>query len=85
MKHRHLDDADVPVHELGLAALDDLLERGDFSDWRPLVRAIAADPFGPLAEKVLHICDVHPMYGTSPLWRTWIASVRARAAADPAG
>jgi DNA-binding Xre family transcriptional regulator len=79
VKHRHLDYDDVPVDQLGPAALDDLLERGDFTDWRPLARAIAADPFGALAERVLHLCDAHPVQGTSPLWRAWIAARRARA------
>jgi DNA-binding phage protein len=78
--HRHLDYDGVPEDQRGLAALDDILERGDFSDWRPLVRAIAADPFGALAEHVLQLCDAHPMQGTSPLWRAWIAARRDRAA-----
>lgn len=80
MIHRHLDYDGVPVEQLGDAALDDLLDRGDFSDWRPLARAIAADPFGSLAARVWHLCDAHPMQGTSPLWRAWIAARRARAA-----
>lgn len=80
MIHRHLEYEGVPIDQWGLAAIDDLLEHGDFSDWRPLARAIAADPHGSLADRVLHICDAHPMQGTSPLWRSWIAARRARAA-----
>jgi DNA-binding XRE family transcriptional regulator len=80
MIHRHLEYDDVPVEQRGLAAIDDLLERGDFTTWRPLARAIAAAPFGELAEQVLRLCDMHPMQGTSPLWRAWIAARRARAA-----
>ena len=80
MIHRHLDYDDVPASQRGLAAIDDLLERGDFTDWRPLAKAIAAAPFGELAEHVLRLCDGHPMQGTSPLWRAWIAARRARAA-----
>jgi hypothetical protein len=79
MIHRHLDYDGVPVDQLGLAALDDLLDRGDFSDWRPLARAVAANPCGPLADRVLHRCDAHPMQGTSALWRAWIAARRDRA------
>jgi DNA-binding transcriptional regulator YiaG len=79
MNHRHLDYAGVPAERRGLAALDDLLERGDFADWRPVARAIAEDPFGPLAEDVRRLCDAHPMQGTSSLWRAWIAARRARA------
>jgi hypothetical protein len=77
--HRHLDYEGVPLERRGPAAIDDLLDRGDFSVWRPLARAIAADPFGSLAEQVLRLCDAHPMQGTSPLWRAWIAARRARA------
>lgn len=79
MIHRHLDYDGVPPHQRGLAAIDEVLERGDFSDWRPLARAIAADPFGSVADRVLRLCDAHPMQGTSPLWRAWIAARRARA------
>ena len=80
MIHRHLDYDGVGAELRGLAAIDDLLDRGDFTDWRPLVTAIAADAFGPLAEDVLRLCDAHPMQGTSPLWRAWIAARRARTA-----
>lgn len=80
MKHRHLDYDGVPAELRGPAAIDDLLDRGDLGDWRPLARAIAAEPYGALAEQVLQLCDAHPMQGTSPLWRAWIASRRARAA-----
>lgn len=85
MIHRHLDYDDLPAPQRGLAALDDLLDRGDFTDWRPIAKAIAADPLGDLADQVLRLCDAHPMQGTSPLWRAWIAARRARAAgrSDP--
>jgi len=80
--HRHLEyPADTPVTALGGAALDDLLDRGDLRDWQPLAKAIAADPFGDLAERVLWLCDANPRYGTSPLWRAWIARRRAMAEA----
>lgn len=73
MWFRHLDYApDTPVTELGPAALDALLERGDLEAWAPLLRAVAEDPWGPVADAVLRLCDAHPMYGTSLLWRTWI-------------
>lgn len=80
MIHRHLEtDVAAPVEELPLAALADLLERGDLDDWRPLAAAISRQPHGELAEKVLRLVDAHPMYGTSPLWRSWIDRCRARA------
>jgi DNA-binding XRE family transcriptional regulator len=75
--HRHLDIGEgTPVEDLGLAVIDDLLDRGDLSDWAPLARAVAADPHGPVAESVIKLCDAHPMYGTSALWRSWIQKLR---------
>ena len=79
MIHRHLDyPADLHVDRLGPAALDDLLERGDLADWAPLAAAVARDPFGALATTVERLCDAHPMYGTSPLWRAFLDRCRAR-------
>jgi DNA-binding Xre family transcriptional regulator len=79
MIHRHLDySEDVPIEQRGLMSLDDLLDRGDLGDWRSIIRAIAADPWGRMAADVLHLCDAHPMYGTSKLWRAYVASCRAR-------
>jgi DNA-binding XRE family transcriptional regulator len=77
--HRHLNyAADTAVEQLGPAALDDLVERGDLADWAPLAAAVARDPFGELAATVEQLCDAHPMYGTSPLWRAFIDRARAR-------
>jgi len=73
MEHRHLDVAPrTPARELGLAALDDLLERGDLADWRPVLQEIAHDPWGPVADRVLQLVDKHPLPGTSGLWRSWV-------------
>lgn len=78
MKHRHLDiPADTPPERLGLAALDDLLDRGDLTDWRPVLVAIARDPGSALSNRVLALCDANPHQGTSRLWRTWIHRRRA--------
>lgn len=90
MIHRHLDyDPATPMAERGLAALDDLLDRGDLDDWAPLAKAVAADPDGELASKVLAICAAHPMYGTSLLWQGWITELKgsgtSTAPAAPAG
>lgn len=77
MEHRHLDvSAGTPVQQLGLAALDDLVERGDLADWVPLARALAADPHGPLSERVLHLCASHPVYGSSRLWQAYVHALR---------
>ncbi len=80
MIHRHLEVAsDSAVEDWPVAALVDLLERGDLSDWQPLAQAVAADPTGPLADRIRRLVDDFPMYGTSPLWRAWIERCRARA------
>ena len=80
MIHRHLRvPPGTPPEELPLAAVVNLLERGDLDDWRPLAAAIRRDPHGRLADDVLRLVDAHPMYGTSPLWRAWIDRCRARA------
>ena len=79
MISRHLDYSPrEPVEALGAAALDDLLDRGDFADWTSLAKAVAKDPHGPLADRVLGLVDAHPMYGTSRLWRGWIERLRDR-------
>lgn len=80
MTFRHLDYADdTPVEALGPAAIDDLLDRSDLAAWRPLLRAIARDPFGPVAETVLRVVEGNPRQGLTPLWRSWIARRRLRA------
>jgi len=79
MKHRHLElEPGTDVRDLPSAALLDILDRGDLDAWRPIVVAVAEDPFGPLATRLLELVDAFPMYGTSPLWRAWIDRRRAR-------
>jgi DNA-binding XRE family transcriptional regulator len=81
MRFRHLDYAEgTPVEDLGPAAIDALLERGDLQDWTPLLRAVANAPWGRTAETVLRLCDAHPMYGTCNLWRAWIERRRSEKA-----
>jgi hypothetical protein len=83
MRFRHLDyDEGTAPEELGAAAIDDLLDRGDLQAWAPLARAIHADPTGDLADTVLRLCAAHPMYGTCAMWRAWIERLRG-AQRDP--
>ena len=80
MRHRHLNvPSDRPIGEYGLDALDDLLDRGSIADWAPLRDAVRADPHGPLADDVLHLCAHHEMYGTSRLWTGYIRRLRGQA------
>jgi len=77
--HRHLDVAPGTAPEdLPSAALVDLLDRGDLADWRPLAVAVAGDPHGPLADRVVRLLRAYPMYGTTSLWLAWIEARRAR-------
>lgn len=86
MRHRHLDvEPATPTAELGLAALDDLLERGDLADWKPVLEEIARDPWGPVAERVIHLVERHPMPGTSSLWRSWIERRRGTSVSPHTG
>ena len=79
MWFRHLDYAPgTAPDDLGPAAIDALLDRGDLEAWTPLLGAVGRDPWGPTAETILRLCDAHPMYGTSTLWRTWIERRRQR-------
>jgi hypothetical protein len=86
MRHRHLDiSPGTPVGELGLAAIDDLLERGDVGDWAPLLADVARDPWGRVADRILHLVEHHPMPGRSALWRSWVEERRAAAEGFHAG
>jgi DNA-binding XRE family transcriptional regulator len=86
MEHRHLDvEPGTPVSELGLAALDDLLERGDLDDWQPLLAEVRRDPGGVVAERILRLVQSHRMGGTSELWRSWIENRRARSRDEHVG
>jgi len=62
---------------LPLAAIVDILERGNLTDWAPLAREIAAKPDGTLARALARLIDEFPMYGTSPLWRAFLDRQRA--------
>lgn len=80
MIHRHLDySKGTPPAQLGPAAIDDLLDRGDLEDWAPLARTVADEPWGSLADTILRLCADHPMYGTSKLWTAYVAACRAQA------
>ena len=83
MIHRQLEvRAGTPAKGLPAAVVADLLDRGDLDDWLPLARAVAADPYGRLAARIVRLVDAYPMYGTSSLWRAWID--RCRLLADGA-
>jgi hypothetical protein len=75
MKHRHLsDDAGWSV-----PAIDDILDRGRPEDWAELGNEVLRAPYGEIAQRVVHICENHYMYGTSRLWAAFVALARNEA------
>lgn len=75
--HRHLElRAGVDPEKLPLDALDDILDRGDFDDWRILAAAVRRQPHGRLADALLALCGAHEMYGVSRLWPAFIKKMR---------
>jgi len=86
MRHRALDyDAATPVTELGLAALDDLLARGDFDDWAPAVDELRKDPWGAFAARLALLLDERPEDGASALWRGLLEALRGAEPSREAG
>ena len=69
MKHRHL------IHEeFTVAAIEDILARGQAPDWVPLIAIIRADPYGEVAEKIHALCE-RPLFG-APVFRRVLAAAR---------
>lgn len=85
MRHRHLEDAETPLSELGLAALDDLLDRGDLDDWQPVLTEIVRDPWSGLAQRLSGLLEHRPPGETTTLWRSWLEQQRQNEAGAHAG
>lgn len=73
MDHRHLTH-----RRYTLAALDDLLENGTLADWQPLLGRIRRDPYGDVAERVLHLLRSRDFEETGAFWFAYIEKARAR-------
>lgn len=77
---RHLDyGPHATVHELGAAGLHGILDGADVDDWRPVLTALARDPWGPVAVRVEQVLDHLETYGTARLLRQWLRHCRAGA------
>lgn len=75
---RHLDYGPrASVHDLGAAGLQAVLDGGDVNDWRPVLAALARDPWGPVALRVAQVLDHLETYGTARLVRGWLRHCRA--------
>ena len=70
---------DDPVETWPFEALVAAVERGFLPDWRRLARAIAADPWGPVAEAVDDAVRLSHPYGTTELFDAVIARARKEA------
>ncbi|MCF7837083.1 MAG: hypothetical protein K9N49_00470 [Candidatus Marinimicrobia bacterium] len=73
MEHRHLNHA-----AFTLAAIDDVIARGNRADWVALRKAVAGDP--EIARKVLRLCARHaadPYAQRYHLWRHYVSSSAA--------
>lgn len=71
---------DGPVETWPFEGVLAALERGTLPDWRRLVRAIDADPWGHVAREIEEALSIDLPYGVGPLFREAVAQARARAA-----
>lgn len=75
---RHLDyGPQATVHDLGAAGLQAILDGADVNGWRPVLTALARDPWGPVALRVEGVLDHLETYGTARLFRGWLRHCRA--------
>lgn len=80
---RNVDvDLRAPVDTWPYEALVSVIERGLVSDWIPILRAIRADPWGPVARDVEHYLGYAQPYGVGQLLTRAIGRARAANADD---
>jgi DNA-binding XRE family transcriptional regulator len=86
MRHRALDyPPDTSPRELGTAALDELIARGDLDDWEPVLAEVRRDPDGAVAARVERLLDGRPDDGSTALWRAFLAEARRDRPPQPVG
>lgn len=77
---RNVDvDPDAPVETWPYEAIVTVVERGSITDWTVLTRAIADDPWGPVARQVEDYLSYEAPYGVGPLLARSVARARRRA------
>ena len=74
MVHRHLNH-----QELTLAAIDDVISRGNRKDWAGLREAVLADP--AILRKVLRVCRAQVADPRAQRYHFWLHYAEERAAA----
>jgi DNA-binding transcriptional regulator YiaG len=81
LKFRNIEASpDDPVETWPFEGILAAIERGTIPDWRRLAQAIAADPWGPVAQQVLEAVRLSRPYGTAELLEGVIARARGLAA-----
>ena len=79
---RNVDvDPSAPVERWPYEAIVTVIERGTLEDWLILIRAITADPWGPVARQVEDYLSYEQPYGVGPLLTRAIARARRQAEA----
>lgn len=71
-----------PVESWSTEAVQAALERGDLAEWRLLVEAVGADPWGRTARQIEEVLDHSRPFGTAELLERAIEAARARTAAE---
>lgn len=72
MDHRHLNH-----RGLTLAAVDDVISRGNRQDWAELREAVLADR--TILEKVLRVCRAHVADPRAQRYHFWVHYVKEQA------
>jgi DNA-binding transcriptional regulator YiaG len=81
LKFRNIDASpEDPVGTWPFEGILAAIERGTLPDWRRLVAAVNADPWGPVAQQVLEAVQLAHPYGTAELLEGAVARARKLAA-----
>lgn len=70
---------DAPVEHWPYEALVAAIERGTIGDWLPIIRAIEADPWGPVARRIESYLGYATPDGVGPLLRRSVDRARSQA------
>ncbi|MFO8151413.1 MAG: helix-turn-helix transcriptional regulator [Trueperaceae bacterium] len=82
LRFRHLDvTPEAPVESWPTEGVLAALERGLLRDWRRIVAAVRADPWGPVARRLEDALAASRPYGTGALLERALARARADAEA----
>lgn len=80
LRFRNLEiDPSAPVAEWGVEGLLAAIDRGSLPDWRRIVSAINAEPWGPLASDLSEAVELAEDRGVAATLRRAIAHARQRA------